>query len=974
MANDPMDALFQTIRNECNSGVWSRGVELSRAGAVISTRRDDSCMELQVNTRGGMQCPAVTLHLEDEDWECECASPEDPCEHVAAGIIAARQAERSGTPLPGRGESSGFLSYRFERTGRELTLQRHVVFADRDEPLRTTLSAVASDRVDGPRFAASQADLAVEHILGSQRSGTMPREKMGALLAALARCADVRLDGTRVEASADPVLPRGRIEDCEEGFRLLVEPDRSISEIFQNGAVLCGSVLRPVGESVLTRRELEEFSRGRIYSPDDVAELVSQVLPDLRERLEIEIATQRLPTATVVRPRIEVEVTREGDALCVFPTLVYGDPATARIDAGRLVPLAGEVPIRDEVEERRLTRELHNELKLAPGHRQRLTGEEAIATAELLRRSSANIRGDAGEDFYLAPALVPRLHVEADDFDLGFVSESDAEESRTANASSVLRAWREGESLVPLLGGGFAPIPTEWLSRHAERLADLLAAKGDRDALPASALPDLARLCDDLEEPRPANFAQLESLVTGFEGLPHAPLPDGLQAELRAYQKRGVDWLLFLRQAGLGGLLADDMGLGKTLQALCAVAGRTLVVAPTSVLHNWADEAQRFRPDLRVSIYHGPSRALDPEADLTITTYALLRIDADILKAVAWQTVVLDEAQNIKNPDSQAARAAFSLEAPFRLTLTGTPVENRLEELWSQLHFANPGLLGGRSDFQDRYARPIASGDAEAAERLRERIKPFVLRRLKRDVAPELPPRTDIVLRCELDAGERELYDSLRAAMLPDVVRKLREGGNVMAALEVLLRLRQACCHAGLVPGNEDATHSSKLALLLEELETAMADGHRSLVFSQWTSLLDRVEPLLRAADFPFTRLDGSTRDRAGVIQSFQDEDGPPIMLVSLQAGGTGLNLTAADHVFLLDPWWNPAVEQQAADRAHRIGQDRPVVVYRLVAEQTVEERILELQDRKRELAEIAIGGAEVGGQLQREDLLALLE
>jgi SNF2 family DNA or RNA helicase len=395
-------------------------------------------------------------------------------------------------------------------------------------------------------------------------------------------------------------------------------------------------------------------------------------------------------------------------------------------------------------------------------------------------------------------------------------------------------------------------------------------------------------------------------------------------------------------------------------------------VTPTSVLHNWAEELRRFRPGLRYAIYHGAQRRLDVTADVILTTYAILRLEAATLAQEMWETVVLDEAQTIKNPDSQVARAAYSLQARRRLVLSGTPVENRLEELWSLMHFLNPGLLGGRQDFQERYAKPIAAGQAGAATRLRERLRPFILRRRKHEVATELPPRTDVVLRCLLWEDEQQVYEAIRAATREQVVQRLRAGGSVLEALEALLRLRQACCHSGLIPGQQAAT-SSKVTLLLETLEQVVAEGHKALVFSQWTSLLDRVEPHLRAAGLGFTRLDGSTRDRAAVVHRFQDPQGPPVLLISLRAGGLGLNLTAADHVFLLDPWWNPAVEDQAADRAHRLGQDRPVLVYHLVAEETVEERILALQAHKRALSAVALEGAERAAALTREDLLALL-
>ncbi len=526
-----------------------------------------------------------------------------------------------------------------------------------------------------------------------------------------------------------------------------------------------------------------------------------------------------------------------------------------------------------------------------------------------------------------------------------------------------------------LPGGGFAELPADWLARHGQRVADLLGARDAAGRVARHALPDLALLCDDLELPPPPAFEALRPLVENFVGIPAAPLAPELEAVLRPYQRQGIDWLVFMRRAGLGALLADDMGLGKTLQALASIEGRTLVVAPTSVLHGWLREIERFRPSLSVSLYHGPGRALDPAVDVTITSYAILRQDADALARVRWQTVVLDEAQMIKNPDSQVARAAMTLEAQARIALTGTPVENRLEELWSQMHFLNRGLLGGRSDFRDRYARPIADGDGDVAARLRRRIRPFLLRRLKSDVARDLPPLSEVVLDCDLTTEERAVYDAVRAASVREIVARLRAGESVMAALEVLLRLRQAACHARLVPGQDDApTSSSKLETLFARLEEAVADGHKALVFSQWTSLLDLVEPGLRERAIPFLRLDGSTRDRGAVVEAFQAAGGPPVLLLSLRAGGTGLNLTAADHVFLLDPWWNPAVEAQAADRAHRIGQERPVVVHRLIARQTVEEGILALHARKRALADAALEEADGSSRLSREDLIELLE
>ena len=618
--------------------------------------------------------------------------------------------------------------------------------------------------------------------------------------------------------------------------------------------------------------------------------------------------------------------------------------------------------------------------------------------------------GTAHHDFQLRGELTPSLLIEDEHIELDFgLSEGLSEGlsagtaagvSRAANegsgdslnsglgtaakplasAEAVLRAWSQGTSVVALEGGGFGTLPEGWLAKYGDRVADLLGALDSKGRVARYALPDLANLCDDLDQPRPVSLEGLRPLLEGFEGIPRAKLTPELDAALRPYQRDGVDWLVFLRRAGLGALLADDMGLGKTLEALCAIEGRSLVVAPTSVLHGWTREIDRFRPSLTVSLYHGAGRRLDPNAEVTITSYALLRQDIETLSKESWDCVVLDEAQAIKNPESQIARAAHRLDAKARFALTGTPVENRLEELWSQLHFLNPGLLGGRADFRDRYARPIADGDSEVAARLRQRIRPFVLRRLKSEVAPELPPLTQIVLDCELSEDERAVYDSVRAAAVREVVEQLRAGGNVMAALEALLRLRQAACHSSLVPGQDSrpdaATSSSKLRTLYARLEEAVADGHKALVFSQWTSLLDRVEPGLRSRDIDWLRLDGSTRDRGDVVDRFQGDDGPPVMLLSLRAGGTGLNLTAADHVFLLDPWWNPAVESQA-DRTARIASAAPIArssCYRLLARDTVEEGILRLHERKRALADAALEDSDGSSRLSRAELLELLE
>ena len=927
---------------------------------------------MRLLTKAGMASPRIMLSPTDVDWSCECPSQEEACIHVAAAVIGLRKAEDSGTQLTSYSAPAIKLSHRLRKVEGSLALDRFILRGDEAVPLQTRLSAWK--RRDGDDDVhTNAADMALDVALGPVISGKIPRPLMKRVLAALAECPDVSFEGGRIRIGEPRPVIRARVDDHPEGFRVSAEQDPDVVAIFDNGAVMHGRVLRAVGDLDLSGRDVDELRKGRLYSFGQVADLVGRIIPALRERLPVQVESKLLPSATPMQPRLLAQTEFVDGALNVLPLLVYGDPPVARVDAGKLHYIGGALPLRNEDRERKLIDDLSARTGLAIGTSSRFIGRAALTAAERIRSmGSLAVVGEGLAACFVSAPLAPSFELTEDRSKFTFVSQGDGGE-RHASGEAVIEAWRRGDEFVPLIEGGFAPLPTSVLARVGDLLADLLAAKREDDSLPACALPDLARLCDALQTPAPPSFSRLRELLGDHERIPHATLPADLNAQLRDYQHDGVNWLAFLSAANLGAMLADDMGLGKTLQALCVVQKPSLVVAPASVLHNWAAEIQRFRPALRVHVYHGPNRSLSDEADITLTTYAILRLDDEVLAARRWDTIILDEAQNIKNADSQVARAAFRLDGRFRITLTGTPVENRLDELWSQFHFANPGLLGGRSDFQERYARPMAEGDARTGDRLRQRIRPFMLRRLKREVARELPPRTDVVMRCILSERERELYDAILAATRKEVIEKVAEGGNVLAALEALLRLRQASCHTGLIPGQQGVTTSAKLELLMDILDKVLAEDHRALVFSQWTSLLDRVEPLLEAAGIVYSRLDGSTRDRAGVVAEFQSEAGPRIMLVSLKAGGTGLNLTAADHVFLLDPWWNPAVEDQAADRAHRIGQERPVLVHRLVAENTVEERMLVLQEKKRALAQAATHGSEAAFGLTRDDLLALL-
>ena len=478
-------------------------------------------------------------------------------------------------------------------------------------------------------------------------------------------------------------------------------------------------------------------------------------------------------------------------------------------------------------------------------------------------------------------------------------------------------------------------------------------------------------------------------------GAPQAvATPEGLQVQLRPYQLEGLAWLQYLRLHHLGGILADDMGLGKTAQALAHVlmeknAGRldrpVLVVLPTSLIFNWQTEAQRMTPSLRLLTLQGPQREAlfdqMPSHDLVLTTYPLLWRDMDVLAAQPFHLVILDEAQMVKNAGSRSARALRRLQTRHSLCLTGTPMENHLGELWAQFDWLMPGFLGDSRHFAAHWRKPIEeNGETLRAALLAQRVRPFILRRHKQDVASELPPRTEVIKRVQLQGQQRELYESVRVAADVQVRRVLQRqsfNGAQISILDALLKLRQVCCDPYLVKGNKAGStmERAKLELLADMLPTLVEEGRRVLVFSQFTELLELIAQQLLALKLPFLSLTGKTptQERGSVVQRFQAQE-VPVLLLSLKAGGIGLNLAAADTVIHMDPWWNPAVEEQATARAHRIGQDRPVFVYKLVVQGSIEERMLELQARKLALANSVLGHDAAGAlKFDAADLDALL-
>ena len=568
--------------------------------------------------------------------------------------------------------------------------------------------------------------------------------------------------------------------------------------------------------------------------------------------------------------------------------------------------------------------------------------------------------------------------------------------SRPVNFSlQQLKEMPDGSKVAVKVQGSerYAAIPAKRLHSILEILAELL---GDEQSIDSDtgklkihrlSAAQIARPGNELVDSAPQHLfetaAEIESLKPGVP----VDVPDGFLAELRPYQRDGFEWLQFLREQQLGGILADDMGLGKTIQTLCHLhhekhAGRAdlpcLIIAPKSVVPNWAKEVRKFAPSMSVLTLEGPRRKryypVMQHADLVVTSYPVLLRDAEELLAQEFHYVVLDEAHTIKNSSSQVTKVAYQIKARNRLALSGTPIENHLGELWSLFHFLMPGYLGSELSFQQSYRIPIEKHRDEASfKRLANRVRPLMLRRTKTLVAKDLPQKTEIIQTIDLSPRQVELYEAVRASIYKDLNAEIdRRGLNAskILILDALMKLRQVCCHPRLLklPAAQKAKNSAKLDHLMEMIGPMVEEGRRILIFSQFTGMLELIEAQLRKRKIKFQSLTGASKNRGELTDNFQSGK-VPVFLISLRAGGTGITLTAADTVIHYDPWWNPALESQATDRAYRIGQKNPVFVYKLISRGTIEEKIVMLQQKKRALFEGILEGTPQKLEFSESDL-----
>jgi superfamily II DNA or RNA helicase len=958
--------LFKIIRENCNPRTWSEAVTLVRMNKIFLNQKDVNSISFFATDPSTAVTYNVGLHLSDGDWTCDCHLEQDPCCHVAGAVIALKQDEDGEQPLASASESKKSVVYRLKRERGSLSFHRALLSEQTETPLLGSLSALTNG-AERNSITATKKDLGVEIALTHTRNGALTRPVFAKVLSEMDGLETITLDSIPVKASKRPRGFQIVVIDEASGIKIYGEQDPAITEVFSNGIVLCKDILHPLHFPALDSLETTIVREGKFYSKQEFNSLVSVVIPKLKEKVPVDIRSINLPDQSFERPRLEVRLFKDGEKLNVEPRIAYGDPVIARVVEGQLVCLGGATPTRDMDEEWSLKDQLWQDLAIDLDQKVTLQGEAAVNFVHRLGTFRGDISGDGYDAFRAWPELIPEFKIKAQDFKMVFASGKDGE-TKEADPHRVMKAWTQGDALVPLLDGGFAPIPKEWMKQYGNKIRDLLATKENRDHTPKSALLMLANMADEMGAKVPKSLKEFAENIKNPKEIeavnPH------IEEILRDYQAVGARWLASLKSMDLGAVLADDMGLGKTIQAISIMKDKVIVICPTSVMFNWANEIKKFNNELTINLYHGPKRKLD-KSSVTITSYGVLRLDQKKLNKKTWDIAVLDEAQNIKNPTSQSARAAFALKSNFRIALSGTPVENRLEDLWSLFEFTNPGYLGPLAHFKNNFVKPIVGGQEEIADELREKTKPFILRRLKSEVAKELPPKTESTLYVELSEEERANYVAIEAATQKDVMEKLDGGGNVFKILEALLRLRQASCHSALLGINSDA-ESSKLNLLISKLKDASECGHKALVFSQWTSMLDLMEPELVKAGVSFSRLDGATRNRQDIVKNFQETDEASVLIMSLKAGGVGINLTAADQVYIMDPWWNPAAEDQAADRTHRIGQDKPVMVYRLVAKNTIEEKILELQEAKRHLSQSVITTGKGSKVISKNELLSL--
>ena len=920
-------SLFDEIKSMASPNIWNKAVGLARTSSVTLLKiESDEEITVRVELPSAATAVQVRLSPLQQLWECDSLSDDDPSLYVLITVIAVRNNYLKAETARWK------IGYFFRKDGDSLIIDR--AFIHPDFPKRV-IGILETEMYKNPDYLVSRNDITLDRIIDFGKK--IDAQLFCNTIPYLAESTDLFMDDRQVTLQSSPIEVGIVIEDHPKGYRIGQLLPLSASQaqyitpyLYQSGASLIG----------IKSDRLPAMIRGNgtIMGHHQAELLFNTMLPKLKDHFDVSINVSKIPKFLAAKPRLLVVADKRGsDGVWLSPHIVYGDPIVAEIKNNELsYKSSGYMIHRDIATEQRILGSLPLQLRGANSSAREFQGAEAVALIKLTKEHIADSRSIA----HLIPkeSLEPRFSEDLNQATLYFTGKIDTKES-TVSSTAVWNAYSDGYGVIKLKDGSWANLPGEWLNTIAARGADLLEALLCKSVTPSIATRLAPIIGGESTVQFPAQWKQFLNFLDGTLKVPACSLSDSVSAIVRPYQREGIQWAHTLRTLQVGGLMADDMGLGKTLQTLCVLPPKTLIIAPTSVLGSWLEQCKRFRPDFKVCLYHGTQRVFDEQADAYITSFTLVRSDQNILER-QWNAIVIDEAHTLKNPLSLTFAAVQSLNSKWRIALTGTPIENSLQDLWAQFSLLNPGLLPPYDTFREW---PL--------EKIRSLTRPFILRRTKEEVAKDLPPKTEIILKCTLSDDERTTYDAILLATQRDLTTEDGVKLSALQILEALLRLRQACCHPGLIAENYLQKSSAKLDLLMESLTASLDSNHPALIFSQWVGLLNIVEARLIAQGISFTRLDGSTKDRQSIVNEFQSPDGPMVMLISLKAGGVGLTLTRAEHVYLLDPWWNPAVEEQAAARAHRIGQTNPVFVYKLIAENTIEEQVLEMQERKLALA-----------------------
>ncbi|MDH5526295.1 MAG: DEAD/DEAH box helicase [Nitrospirota bacterium] len=1030
-----------TLRKRFGDVYLGRGVRLFQGGKVRLEEESAGQVTLFVNDGAGSMVQ-VTLTDGEVQSTCPC-SRRSRCEHRAAAMLWLAERQRSGgvAALPwqvalhrGMGRMESAAALRSSRPWLVFRLELEDDGAPLITPERAEVTTRGLRRTPFPLVAGWTSDpldprpefITADDMLLCRRLRQWPQEKgtrarssarmapptgeRHGLLREMAARGILYLDDAETPLTEGPSHPLApEVTPLGDGaYRLHVGPHPGQVIAAEPPLYLAGDRIGPL-LTPFSGVLMADLARRPVDIPAaDMPEFAAQWLPRLTARGPVTLPPELVPKVVEGEAPVAVLTLSDGggelllrlefaygeappvgagatgDPLAVVdgrPVSYRRDPQAETVLALRLATpatLGMAAPVPVELGLWALSGDdacdfLLLELPTLSAEGWRAFGEASLAEHRVYRGSGrVNTRVRSGIDW----------------FDLEVSTDFDGTEMP---AATLLAAAQAGRRYVALPDGRVARIP-DWIRSHAPELEEAGLDKDGPARLTRFQMPLLTGLTGDSDLTADDRFHHAMERLRGLSGPPEAPVPAGLQATMRPYQREGLSWLEFLRSCGFHGILADDMGLGKTLQVIALLLLEkerghatlpSLVVVPTSLIFNWVHELKRFAPSLTVAVWHGPDRYRSeselPKADLVLTNYALVRQDMDLLEGMGFHYLILDEAQYVKNPDSQVSRAVRALTARHRLALTGTPMENHLGEVWAQFAYLMPGLLGSHTHFRRRFGGPIERGDVEAAEALFARVRPFILRRTKGQVAQDLPERVETTLFCRLEGEQMALYEQVRDRLRAQVAEAIDKRGlaaSRLTILDALLKLRQVCCHPELLPASVSGgiTQSAKMDLFMEFVTEAIEEGHRVLVFSQFVTMLKILRRRLDAVQVPYAYLDGRTRDREARVRAFQEDASIPLFLISLKAGGTGLNLTGADYVVHFDPWWNPAVEAQATDRTHRIGQTRKVFSYKLIAEGTVEEKILALQEKKRALAGALLGeGKDLGGQLSVDDLEQIL-